>query len=206
MSAAPQIVNRHTTRRIGGAGGARARHDGEEIAHLASLAGATPVASATRAACAENCSSRPSQARARPLSSASAAVRMPAATEALRPAICSASPHWSTRALRCGPTSCPENTARSAAAIRGSVAASEILGQAGLQAERGRIQDLARHRARRHVERDERCRPASPRPSRSRHARPKRARSAYRPTHRQSDGRCPRRRHRSAGSAAPPDW
>jgi hypothetical protein len=83
--AAPQVRNRHAPRRLGGANGARARHVGEEVAHLAPLAGA--LAGVTAAPGAENCSSRPSQARARPLSSASAAVRMPAATEALRPAI-----------------------------------------------------------------------------------------------------------------------
>ena len=47
-------------------------------------------------------------------------------------------------------------------------------------------------------------RSASPRPSRSRRARPTRARSAYRPGSAPSAARWPRRRHRSAGSAAPP--
>ena len=132
---------------------------------------------------------------------------MPCAGEAARPAMYSASPHCSASASRCAPRSRPSNTAASAARF---AAASAPLRSAAVHGGKPDCAGIDRargaRRRRRHVEGDERADgggliPAGravhhPRPL-DRHA-GERLRRSIPPR--------PRRRRRSAESAAPPGW
>ena len=150
---------------------------------------------------------RPSQSRARPLSMRLAgAARCPRPARRLRPAMYSAKPALQHQRVTMRPAIAPSNTARSAAKL---AAASPPLRSAGRQARKPESRRVERSRRdtapRRHVERDERAdgRRLVPAVRAVHHPRALDRHAGQRVGHQLG---APRRRRRSAESAAPPDW